>query len=404
MRLALLVLALVASAAEAQERTFPGGQRPRLPLSSAKSVKLFTSPQSTVGGGTYVDSLGGAITSQRASTVSCRGADGVSLTTVSANVICVEPEGVLNERGVTNKLLRNSELDNASIWVPAGSTATAPVVTANATPSPLSGGGAAERVDFPAVTSGYSILYQGVSGVSGAHTFSVYAKAVSGTPTFYLSYENGVTWFSATCSPNTTTWTRCELRMPSPVTSGVVQFGVDIRGSSTETAKAASSVYLTLAQLEARHVATSPIPTAGTQVARADATMTVTKPDWLTSTAPACIRYCLTPKWTGAPDTAGYPLNSNFGYHNADLSLNSYNGSGVVSVALGPTVAGPVAGTKSCFRMDWGPTSRTFYNPATGQSSSGAALDSGNFTFSGWGLFSGWLSDVAFYSKAGKCL
>lgn len=96
-------------------------------------------------------------------------------------------------------------------WAALNSVCTAITTTANYGVAP-DGTTTAERLQIPACTAAtsYNLLRNNFSVLAGM-TCAVWAKAVSGTPTFYLS--GGATGSSprAACSPTTSAWTQCTL-------------------------------------------------------------------------------------------------------------------------------------------------------------------------------------------------
>ena len=111
-------------------------------------------------------------------------------------------------------------------------------------------GTAAAQVNFPAVSgSDFSVFYQSFAGTATTWSASCMAKAVSGTPSFYLMMTPGGTYRSAICAPTTSAWTRCYVTGAVTAATWYLQIGVDKRDGG-QANQSAGSVYLSDCQLE----------------------------------------------------------------------------------------------------------------------------------------------------------
>jgi len=214
------------------------------------------------------------------------------------------PLGLLVEAGVTNTAIRSQELDNLTPWANYADANNA-TRTANYGVAP-DGTATAERIEYPARTgtSYTSLLHSAACTTGGARTFSIYARAVSGTPVINLCMSDGAAWQRAACTATTTGWTRCSLTVTVGGGGGAVQLsvtGATATGCTSGANMAAADVLLWGGQCEAGSYATSYIPTAGGSAARAgDNTSIATT----TASVPGGVGVSIAPEWTGTGPTA----------------------------------------------------------------------------------------------------
>ena len=201
-------------------------------------------------------------------------ADG-DLVAMSGNVARVEPDsdGVLGlrvEGSRTNYTPRSEEINNAS-WGDSGSGAPFfPVLNgANAADAP-DGVTTAEDFTFGGAgwttTANYS--YRVIAGCPGgvSATGSIYVKSISGGTTFDVTIQTGAaSWSSASCTINTSTWTRCS---HTATTGGTNQFYLGIGQVGVSTTRSTTRALVWGAQCEAGAYATSYIPTTSAAVTR----------------------------------------------------------------------------------------------------------------------------------------
>ena len=175
------------------------------------------------------------------------------------------PLGLLIEGSATNYLFNSSDLGNAS-YVKAGSVAAAPTVTSNAAISP-NGTTTAASVVFPAVTSGYSLVYQPIPTTATPWDNSIFLKgSVGGEQIYiYLTYATTV-WFRNRVTL-TTSWQRFDVT-GTPAANWYWVLGTDLRDPGS-TSTSAITIYAWGGQSEANGLATSYTPTAASTVTRA---------------------------------------------------------------------------------------------------------------------------------------
>lgn len=228
---------------------------------------------------------GEALTYTRTGTAMCSkqgsattGITNADLVSCAADKPRIELEGgllsYLREESRQNSITRSQELQNLA-WPTASLGVAAPVVTADQAVAP-DGTTTAEQVDLPAISSGYSVLYQGATGTVAAWSASCYAKGVSGSGSFYLMLTPGGTYTSALCSYTSTSWTRCSVTATETVATWYLQIGIDLRDGA-QTSKPAQSVYLWGCQFELGDWPSSYIPTTAAAASRtADPAITAT--------------------------------------------------------------------------------------------------------------------------------
>jgi len=156
----------------------------------------------------------------------------------------------------TSQLLSYTESISNAAWSKGNVGTSNPVVTADQATAP-DGTTTADKVDFPAVSGAgnASIVYQQPSTwATGQITGSVYAKAVSGTPTFYVFWLDSTTGTYSTptlCQPSTSAWTRCSNTFSITAGNNVnFIFGTYLGTGSSQSATLSGSVYLWGAQVK----------------------------------------------------------------------------------------------------------------------------------------------------------
>jgi hypothetical protein len=161
--------------------------------------------------------------------------------------------------------LFSEQFDNAA-WVKgAGGTGLAPVVTANTTISP-DGFQNADTISFDSGAGSTftddSFVLQNVTLISGATTFSFYAKVNSGTAKILARIGFG----SYSAINITSNWQRFVITDTTGGGALFVQFG--IRRGTLEPINATATIQIWGAQIEAGSYATSYIPTTTAAVTR----------------------------------------------------------------------------------------------------------------------------------------
>lgn len=193
------------------------------------------------------------ISTSRASQETCTNSAGL-LTYAANNVPCITDLGLQVWEGRTNDALWARDMTNAA-WVKVNMTAALNAVGAD---------GAANSASTLTATAGNATILQTITLGSGADTYSVYLKRVTGTGTINIT-ENGGTAWTACPALSTTAFTRCTLTstLANPV------FGVQIVTNG-------DSVIADFNQLEPGGFASPPIPTTTTSAARAADNITAT--------------------------------------------------------------------------------------------------------------------------------
>jgi len=301
------VLALLVAATLTQYPQHWLHRQPNLPRQSAPSYAFFEFAPADGAGMTAAcacttptGAKGEAMTFTRASSGTClkggttSGIANGDMVTCSSNQPRVMPGGdgtgplgLLVEGSRTNDLLRSEEFSNAA-WTSGGSACTAPTVTANQAAAP-DGTTTADRVQIPACTGNWSLVYQTLG--SASRTFSLFIKGngESGAVQLFVNPT------CVSCSYNPDTWTRCVV--PSPGASTVYYFGSDKIdcGGSNQPAK---DFFVWGAQAEVGAFATSYIATAGATATRADETATFPSPGAAIEAA-GCGGATMVPSWSG---------------------------------------------------------------------------------------------------------
>lgn len=176
--------------------------------------------------------------------------------------------GLLMELTIANRLLRSSEIDNAT-WSKAAVGIAAPTITADYAVGP-DGATTADRMQgaaCPTVTN-LSVIEQASVTTSAAHTISVYLKGTSGSGSITLYGYTGVTSELVVCNYVSTSWTRCSLirtAASSNVGMGCLNGNAVVPGTNT----GAFDVLVAKFQAENNTYATSPIDTTSAVATRA---------------------------------------------------------------------------------------------------------------------------------------
>jgi hypothetical protein len=255
------------------------GQVPGLDLNFAQNKSLIDDYSGTT-----------LVTFTRASAGRFVGSDGLIQTAAvdaprfDHNPTTGESLGLLVEEARTNLVLRSEELDNAS-WTRTGAT-----VSTNTVVAP-DGTTTADTLIETTSTGNHNTLQSITAAISTVYTFSVFAKAASGTRTVRLLVPTVVFGTAGSCVFNLQTgtagslsgaitaanitafpdgWYRCAI-VTSASTAGVVgNFTIGLIGTGASyTGDGTSGVYLWGAQLEAGAFPTSYIPTTTATATRA---------------------------------------------------------------------------------------------------------------------------------------
>jgi hypothetical protein len=170
-------------------------------------------------------------------------------------------DGKTTAKAEENLLLQSQDFSNA-VWIKSAITATAPVVTGNATTAP-DGTTTASQIAYPAVTgvNAFSIVFQAPTQINTLiYTDSVYLRGSVGGEVIYLMWTpNGSTSVKTTCTL-TTSWQRFTLNHTAGASINYIQLGVDLR-DITQSAQVAQTIYAWGAQLEQRSSVTAYTPT-----------------------------------------------------------------------------------------------------------------------------------------------
>lgn len=264
----------------------PTRSQSRPAVAAAASYKWFEfAPSDGTGIGTactcadVTGAAGETISSTRSTAAFCStlgtattGITNGSLISCATDKPRIEPDGngVLGlrvEDALTNRVLRSQELDNGSWlkWHDGSVTPGAdPTITANAAVAP-DGTTTAEQIDYPATgASGRSIVYQLNTDLYQNKIASIYIKGVSGSGDTDLTLV-GESTYSANCTFNSTTWTRCYV-IGDAASSGQLEIGPNsVRTGRTH---AAVSVYVWGVQLERGYSVSSYAASTGTNGTR----------------------------------------------------------------------------------------------------------------------------------------
>jgi len=255
---------------------------------------LPTVPDTLQAAGTLAGTRGQAVTVVRATARTCINSNG-TLLSVAVDTPCVEAAGLSVAPTRENLKTRSQEWDLAPWVIQFSAGPLTPVVTANAGTAP-DGTLTAEQLDFAATpnVNQVSMIRSGsVTTTDGsAYTFSLYAKGVSGSGTFYSSVFDSQ-WNTVGCAYNATTWTRCTLTRTVSAAGIDWLIGAD-RRDAQQLAQPANSVYLWGAQIElgsspTRYVATG----AATATVNAER-VSIANP--IPSGTPFCVGATYTPR------------------------------------------------------------------------------------------------------------
>jgi hypothetical protein len=178
------------------------------------------------------------------------------------------PLGLLIEEGRANLLLQSTDLANAAWSVRAGTTD-----AANQGIAPDGTTTAALVVQ----TSGDGYVYRAGAPLSASttYTLSVYAKAISASPTVVVNAFDGTAAAATSANPIPTTWTRFTHTFITSATVGACDVGFRISGS----------VLIWGAQLEVGGFVTSYIPTFSSSVYRGHETCSMPCSGWFNAPA-----------------------------------------------------------------------------------------------------------------------
>lgn len=279
------------------------------------------------------------LTFTRTSTATCTRADG-SLVTLAAGAPRLESQGLLVEGAATNLALRSQEMESAA-WIPIGT----PVMTANSWLAPdgtLTGDTVAD--DDGVAEEG---TQQNIGTTAGTtYTFSCWMRANTAS-------KVRMTFGGVLDCDRTLTASAAVYACTGTATGTSHQF--QLKPARPDGATATGSVDIWGCQVESGPVATSYIPTQGTQVTRAAESYSVPTPAGLSQTE-GCARMCVTPAWAGNAPALAHFLSTGAG-GNARF-LATVSGSGNMTnwdgVASGPTVAADhTAGVSRCWKSDW---------------------------------------------------
>lgn len=191
-------------------------------------------------------SLSNLITVSRASSHLCQYANGAWIS-VGNNTACITDQGFLIEEARTNDALWARDLTNAA-WVKVNMT-----TALNATGID----GATNSATTLTASAGNATVLQTITLGSGADTYSVFLKRVTGSGTINITENGGTAWTACTVT-STAVFTRCTLTS----TLANPAFGIQIVTNG-------DSVIADFNQLEPGGFVTSPIYTTSTSATRA---------------------------------------------------------------------------------------------------------------------------------------
>lgn len=192
------------------------------------------------------------------------------LVSCGANLPRVEPSGgvlgLRTESARTNDVLRSQELDNA-VWTDSVVGVAAPTITANAATAP-DGTLTAERIQFPATTSGQTSVRIQTGLASGTRSPSIYIRGNGTSGSVQVQSYSANADVCIVCSFVPDSWTRCEGGSSTSQTG----FGIGPRSFTTDACgtgnQPAADIFVWGAQSEVGTYATSYIPTTSAAVTR----------------------------------------------------------------------------------------------------------------------------------------
>ena len=258
--------------------------------------------------------------------------------------------GLRVEGAWTNSTVRSQQLDNAA-WSTAGSTPSAPTITADYATAP-DGTTTAERLQFPAVTGGEnSSIFESAACPAAAARMTIYVRGVATSGSICLWAND--TANATNCAFTNTGWTRCQTTTGGTAASLVLGNLGSIAGCVG--ANAAQDIVAWGAQCEAGAYATSYIPTVAAAVTRGAESVEFPSVSVAGLSTAGSAAITLTPAWTGSPggstssgvvgwDTAGRPL------YNTVSGLRTYDGTNDVQLAASSNF---VAGTPKRYYSTW---------------------------------------------------
>jgi hypothetical protein len=271
------------------------------------------------------------VTTSRASAKYCTKSDG-SLVALSSNAPAVESAGLLSEGQSTNHTLQSQALATAP-WSTLNGTSAAPTVTNNTSDvTDPTGGNAATKIVFPAVSAGgaYSLASQVISPSAGTYTQDIYLRGAS-SGTVYFDVSDGAVLYTAACTFTSSFWTRCSRATTSASPFTRFDVGVNLN-DGPQSAQPAQTVYAWQAEFNDGALLGSPIASAGTTATRAGDVLSVTAPSALPGAW--CASATVTPE--GSWNLSARRVLMQFGgtYQAANSLTFSVNASNLISAEV----------------------------------------------------------------------